>query len=111
MSRCEDGGGVLARAGAGELFGVAVVGGWETLRVQRGREGDGAGGGAGVQEDRGVDAAGWRDGDAGGGREIAVRAHEVGAVSPGGVVSRIVLATLNAKFIHAAFGLRYLFAN
>jgi len=26
-------------------------------------------------------------------------------------VSRIVLATLNAKFIHAAFGLRYLFAN
>jgi radical SAM superfamily enzyme YgiQ (UPF0313 family) len=26
-------------------------------------------------------------------------------------VSRIVLATLNAKYIHAAFGLRYLFAN
>jgi hypothetical protein len=26
-------------------------------------------------------------------------------------VSRIVLATLNAKYIHASFGLRYLFAN
>jgi radical SAM superfamily enzyme YgiQ (UPF0313 family) len=26
-------------------------------------------------------------------------------------VSRVVLATLNAKYIHAAFGLRYLFAN
>lgn len=26
-------------------------------------------------------------------------------------MSRIILATLNAKFIHAAFGLRYLFAN